>query len=931
VEGKVIAVDHQTIRFTKDEIIAYLGTGKSEAPPPELIEQQTEGWAVALRLMKNAISDDRQWGPVKKKQLFDYLVDEVLQHQPDHIQHFLLYTSVLDILTPEHCDLLLERKDSGQILDFLARQQLFVSPLADDDAFRYHQLFREFLLKRLGKKDKRFFYRAGTVMRDTGNLEKAVDYFDIAGAVKETIRLILDNGKQTLERGRWQTVRDWLDLISPDRINREPWLILFQAEINIYMGRLAEAEHLLVKAEALFRHRGDRHGLSEALSQQARILRSRGRYSDSLKILDRALSQSLTEEFRNRFDFSIEKGFALVLAGRFEEADAELTEALKIAENKGDAYLIANFSEALSNLYFLKGDYSRSMEMYRRAVNISPEPVQTSYYMRDSVALIYRDWGELDRALEQARRSIAVKEKLGLVEVLPYAYYQLASVQTDLGEFENAEKNYRRSIDIAEKTGGEQVFRIMSMSMLAKLLVMRNQFVEAETLTEEAIRLSRSQSPYVIAFTEEMVAPVLLQTGRGPEAVRMLFESAEILEKTGAKYPLCIAYGALAAFMSMQQNLSKAGEYARKCLKLAARENYLQIFITTYDLFHPILKTGLELGIETLFVQRVLVRLGVRAMALMKRLAASSEPSVRRRIVIPLAETGGAEAVKAFQCLIHDPDPEVKNLAIRMADRTGIVRADESPNTEIPLLRFDMLGNLKIFINDAESATARWTTLKSRDLLVYLAHCGEAVTRDRILEDLWPGMNDQKSTPLFHTTLYYLRRLLTRTCHRKDVVIYSGGKYRLREGTYITDRHRFEHLLGTASRAAEPQADVVNRLHEATELYRGDYLAEMDYLWLILTREHLELLYHHAMKQLGRHYMDIGDYYRAVRCLRLLAMNDPFAEDIICMLMKSYAGTGNLVMVNAMYQSFADSLDQEMGIAPSTETTHLFTQLTNTR
>lgn len=928
VEGKVITVDNQAFRFTKNEIIVYLGTKTTKDNSPELIEKQTEGWAVALRLMKNAISGKEQWEPIKNTQLFDYLADEVFQHQPDHIQQFLLHTSVLEILTPEYCDLLLAKNDSGDILKFLNRQQLFLTPLSGDGSYKYHQLFLEFLQKRLEKKDNSLFYRAGTIMHDSGNIEKAVEYFDIAGAVKEKIRLILDNGKQTLGRGRWQTVRDWLSRLSHRQINRDPWLILFQAEVNIYMGRLVEAEHLLGKAEALFKNRNDRQGQSEALSQQARILRSQGRYKESLKILDQALSCSMTIESQNRFDFSIEKGFALALAGRFEESDTELTEALKIAEKEGDEYLIANFSEALSNLYFLKGDYSKSMEMYRRAVSVSPEPVQTSYYMRDSVALIYRDWGKLERALEQAKRSIAVKEKLGLVEVLPYAYYQLAIIQTDLGKFENAEKNYRRSIKIAEETGGELVFRIMSMSMLAKLLMMRNQFVEASTFTEQAINLSKKQSPYVIAFTKEMVAPVLLQTGRAPEAVRMLFEAAAVLEKVGAKYPLCIACGALAKILFMQEDAPEADEYARKCLELAARENYLQIFVTTYDLFQPVLKVGLEQGVETLFIQRVLVRLGMRAMDLMLSLAAAPEPQIRRRVVIPLAETGGVEARKAFQYLINDSDPEVKGLAIRLAGHTGIVRTGESLNAEIPILRFDMLGNLKIYIKGVESATANWTTLKSRDLLVYLAHCGEAVTKDRILEDLWPDKDNQKSAALFHTTLYYLRQLLERTCHRKDVVIYSGGKYRLREGTYITDRSRFEHLLGTTMRPGESQSDVINRLHEATELYRGDYLAEMDYLWLILTREHLELSYHQAMKHLGRHYMEKGDYYRAVRYLRLLAGNDPFAEDIICMLMQSYAGAGNLVAVKEMYQSFADSLDKEMGISPSSETTRLFKQLT---
>ncbi len=930
VEGRVIIIDNQTIRFTRDEIVSYLGVEIPQDTITEFIEKQTEGWPVALRLMKNAIPDNKFWELAEDKQLFDYLADEVLRHLPDNIQQFLLETSVLDILTPEHCDLLREKKDSGEILDLLNNQQLFVTPLADGGTYRYHQLFREFLLNRLGKNNKRFFYKAGTVARSLGNIENAVKYFNIAGAFEETIRLVIENGKKTLERGHWQTVKGWLSGLSPSQISSEPWLILFQGELEIYMGKLVESERLLRKASAMFKQQGDMHGLSESLSQQARVLRSRGHYSESIKLLDQALSNSLTEDFQHRFDLSVEKGFALVLAGRFDESETELTEALKIAEDEGDNYLIACFSESLSNLYFLKGDYSKSMEMYQRAVNVSIEPVQTSYYMRDSVALIYRDWGELDRALEHAVRSIAVKEKLGLVEVLPYAYYQLASIQTDLGDINNAEINYRRSISIAKETGGEQVFRIMSMSMLAKLLLVKNQFVEAGSLANEAMELSKSQSPYVMAFTKEMVAPVLLQTGKAPEAVRMLFESAEVLEQIGAKYPMCIAYGALTTLLFMKGDTLKAGQYARKCLELAARENYLQIFITTYDLFQPVLKVGLEHGIETLFIQRVLVRLGSRGMELLLNLATAPDPEVRRRIIIPLAEIGGVKVGKIFQSLVDDPNQEVKEFARQMAGRLGIVRVAEFSKPVIQLLRFDMLGNLKIYINGVESTTANWKTSKSRDLLTYLAHCGEAVTKDRILEDLWPDMRHEKRSQLFHTTLYYLRKFLNQTCKRKDIVHYSGGKYRLREEIFTTDRDRFERLLRKVKKSDESPETKISCLNEAIELYSGDYLAGMDYAWLILIREHLELLYLQALKQLSHYYMEKQEYDDAINYLHLLAKNDPFAEDVFCMLMESYASIGNLKMVNEIYQSLMKSLDKELGIMPSADTRGLFKQLSET-
>ena len=927
INGRVVHIDSETIRFSREEIASYLDIESPKDDRVERIGQQTEGWPVALRLIKNALSQDQNWELDRSPQLFHYLANEVLENQPAELQHFLRTTSVLDILTPEICDRLLERTDSDRILKELNRQQLFVSPLASGHAYRYHQLFREFLLNSLGYEDKVLFYKAGTIAQDIGNTEHAIHYFAIAEAHHEVARLIIKHGQQALERGHWEMVEEWLSRIPSKLLMSEPWLILYQAEVEIIRGRLVEADHLLEKAKSLFDSEDNIHGLSGCLCQQARLMRSRGFYFKSLKLMDEALSYSYTHKFEKRIDFSIEKGFVLVLAGKFDESEAELTEALSFAEDEGDTYMIASFSEALSNLYFLKGDYARSMEMYQRAVNVSSEPVQTSYTMRDSVALIFRDWGELERALEHAHRSIAVKEKLGLLEVLPYAYYQLASIQTDLGDYAQAEANYRHSIEITKQTGGEQVFRIMSTSMLAKLLSSQNRFVEAADLAEKAMALSKSQSPYVIAFTNEMVAPVLMQTGRASEAVQMLFESTAVLEQVGAKYPLCIAYGALTTILLMMGENDKAEDYAARCLALASRENYLQIFISTFDLFQPALEIGLKQGNETLFIQKILVRLGTQALDLISRLASSSKAQVRRRTIIPLAEIGGDRAEQLIRSLSKDPDADTSVLARQMAERAGLPGSVEVMESSSAPLQLEMLGSFGITVAGTVKSTDKWKTLKSRDLLAYLAHSGEAVSKGRILEDLWPDMNHKRRSQLFHTTMYNLRQFFKKNYQLPDIVLYTGGKYTLNKTIYTSDRRQFEQLLKRTLKPKESDEAMISTLTKAIELYRGEYLSDMDYAWLILDREYLDISYLRALKKLSQLYLNAEEISQAIHYLHILSSKDPFDEDVCQMLMTAYANTESPAMIKRTYQSFTHSLDSELGIAPSPATTRLYDEL----
>ena len=76
----------------------------------------------------------------------DYLVEEVLQRQPDHVRSFLLQTSILDRLNGSLCDAVTGQQDGNARLESLERGNFFVVPLDDKRQwYRYHHLFAEVL------------------------------------------------------------------------------------------------------------------------------------------------------------------------------------------------------------------------------------------------------------------------------------------------------------------------------------------------------------------------------------------------------------------------------------------------------------------------------------------------------------------------------------------------------------------------------------------------------------------------------------------------------------------------------------------------------------------------------------------------------------------------------------------------------------------
>ena len=89
--------------------------------------------------------------------ILSYLTDQVLNRQPQEIQHFLLQTSILDKLNGDLCDTVIGRSDSRALLERLLNANLFLIPLDDEQQwYRYHHLFADLLrdLSSIRLKDK---------------------------------------------------------------------------------------------------------------------------------------------------------------------------------------------------------------------------------------------------------------------------------------------------------------------------------------------------------------------------------------------------------------------------------------------------------------------------------------------------------------------------------------------------------------------------------------------------------------------------------------------------------------------------------------------------------------------------------------------------------------------------------------------------------
>ena len=157
--SELVEIRAADLRFTSDEAASYLNeaTGlRLAAKDVETLEERTEGWIAALQLAALSIKgrDDASSFIARfagnDRYIVDYLVEEVLQHQPEPVREFLLRSAVLDRLTGPLCDAVTGCDDGRDMLMALERANLFLVALDDQrEWYRYHHLFADVLRARL--------------------------------------------------------------------------------------------------------------------------------------------------------------------------------------------------------------------------------------------------------------------------------------------------------------------------------------------------------------------------------------------------------------------------------------------------------------------------------------------------------------------------------------------------------------------------------------------------------------------------------------------------------------------------------------------------------------------------------------------------------------------------------------------------------------
>jgi DNA-binding SARP family transcriptional activator len=209
---------------------------------------------------------------------------------------------------------------------------------------------------------------------------------------------------------------------------------------------------------------------------------------------------------------------------------------------------------------------------------------------------------------------------------------------------------------------------------------------------------------------------------------------------------------------------------------------------------------------------------------------------------------------------------------------------------------------------------------KQRALLALLAlHAGDVLSRDRIVDALWPGGDPVGAAKSLSVHVSNLRKALGT----------NGGLVQTRPTGYVldiaandVDSQRFEELTRRGKdelAAGEPDA-AARTFGEAFELWRGSPLADVpleDALGVEIAR--LEEVRQNALEDRLQAELERGRHVEAIPALEAAVAEHPLRERLRAQLMLALYRAGRQAEALDLYRQTRSLLVDELGIEPGPE------------
>ena len=205
------------------------------------------------------------------------------------------------------------------------------------------------------------------------------------------------------------------------------------------------------------------------------------------------------------------------------------------------------------------------------------------------------------------------------------------------------------------------------------------------------------------------------------------------------------------------------------------------------------------------------------------------------------------------------------------------------------------------------------------ELLAYLAIQRRPVSRDELLEALWPGDDPRRSAARFYQAASEARKLLG------DAFVRARDTYNLDREHLPIDLDELDRLREQAHGADEEHTPAL--LERALALFRGEPLTGIDAFWADSEQRRLTSLRLSLLERIGRLRLEAGDAAGALEAADEAAALDGSNEHVVQLAMEAETALGRREAVVERYERVRGELDERFGLEPTRETRLIYRRL----
>ncbi len=622
------------LRFTPQETRTFFNDVLDLALLPEhvaALEARTEGWIAGLQLAALSMQGQDTNSFVdgfsgSHRFILDYLVEEVLERQPQDIQHFLLKTSLLERMTAPLCNLLTERDDGQAVLHQLEQVNLFVVSLDQERRwYRYHRLFADLLQSRLEQimpdLVPTLHRRASRWCAEHGALTEAVRHALAANDLETTARLVEGNALRMLDHGQVSTLVRWLDALPQKFVRARPWLGIAYAWASLYAGQLDAIEALLQDIEKAFDQLNEtqeaekRRLTGHLLALRAYYVAYLDDFETSAALARDALSHLPDKDGSTRMFAGGLLSAMLRRTGDLDGAARALDQILDLDHDPLNDHATIVAACNLAILEGVRGNLrqhaalcqkilEKSVPQAKRGTGVRPPATALAYL---GLGDTHREWNQLDKAQTYIFKGLELCKQWGMVDMLTGGYHQLSRLLQAVGEADGARKAVQDCLELAQETSPMIV--VFSKAERAQIeLAQGNLEAAGRWAQESGLRYDdafrfQHRAQYVI------LARVLIAQKRLDQAQHLLTRLLDAAEKAGAIKTVIELLALQSLALHQQGRTDQAMRSLQRALNLAEPQGYVRIFIDEGKAMGQLLRRAATRGIAVDYVRQLVTAL----------------------------------------------------------------------------------------------------------------------------------------------------------------------------------------------------------------------------------------------------------------------------------------------------------------------------------